>query len=156
MARRILVISKDNDVNPLENPYEGWSIGRVSTQKGEFERQITALNNQLERVKFLHKMLAQTETKLRREVGQNIEITDHAIVRYLERYTDIDLEAVEDALIDMVENRRPEVMTKAGMIITVLPQGQSATGIVDRESMDEILQTLRRKTPSPAGSEQAA
>lgn len=57
-------------------------------------------------------------------------VTDHAMIRYIERYTDIDLEEIEERIRDMIAADRKELAIRDRVLVTILPPGETAVDLV--------------------------
>ncbi len=110
------------------NPYIGVDHDKLRA----FERAITLTltHSHVERVRLqacqslVHAAIRQSEPTYAQHV------TDHAIVRWLERFGGLDTNLIRQALMNMVDAGRPEVAVRDNTIVTVLPEGVASVDAV--------------------------
>lgn len=107
-----------------KNPFLEVEGSALLRYQKELRSELTELQAASSRISFLLSLLeeALNMQKMMSEGGV-IRVTDHAVVRYLERYEGLDLSRVEAELIHMLEEGRPEIAFREGVIATVLPEG---------------------------------
>lgn len=69
--------------------------------------------------------------------GVNLDISDHAVVRFIERFGNCDMAEVRRGIAALVELGRPEVVLRDRTVITILPEGAKAVSHHD-ERQDAI------------------
>jgi hypothetical protein len=60
--------------------------------------------------------------------GHRVAVTDHAIVRFIERFGGADIEEVRKGIMALIAAGRPEVVVSNRTVITVLPEGIAGDG----------------------------
>lgn len=116
----------------LHNPFSDVSQRHLHNYDMELRQMLGAVDAERSRL-----ILAQSlvhEAQRNAEDTQSITITDHAIVRYLERYEGMDMTRIEDAILAMARDGRPEVAMRNGLIVTLLPEGDVAENRDDENS----------------------
>lgn len=111
----------DKALKRLHNPFIDVPINGLNNYELELRQLISATSVELARLNQLHGLVL--EAQRRKDDEQSVVITDHAIVRYLERYENFDLTKVENAILAMARDQRPEVAVRDRTIVTVLPPG---------------------------------
>lgn len=112
------------------NPFEGLDYSALTSYRGELQRLRNTAQEEIGRLDVLLSLVNSSIAEVEKEPV--VRISDHAVLRYLERYDNIDTCAVRRKLLDMLDDGRPEVAYKDGVIATILPPGSaSAQAIAD-------------------------
>ena len=120
----------------MSNPYAGMSIPALETFKLEYETSrecLAELRKQLgAELAMVNDAIAIARPK------RGLGISDHAVLRYMERVRGIDTEAIRSEIQEAVAsgqqiapdaiagNKREAYILSGGQVVTVLPAGSSA------------------------------
>lgn len=104
---------------------------------------LTEYNQNLARAKFLVSRLAKLKQELRRRRGKQERpfVSDHAIVRYLERIEGLDIEAVRDFILTSIPiseeiSEHNSIKTK-DFIIKMSKDRKAITTVLTEDMLDE-------------------
>jgi hypothetical protein len=122
VTKRKTCVTSARDLGEFANPYRGMTLAQLQNVKAELSRLHTTVNLQAIRLRELLSMVEE-ETNRVGDKYRRVRITDHAIVRFLERYTTCDIAFAEAEIIEMIEQGRKEVVVSDGLVVTVLPEG---------------------------------
>ena len=147
MTKRVLTVSGKVAAETAAVLYRGVSDAALHNHRLELQRYRSAMATQAQKIDAAIGDLVKEENR-RNSKQQRIYITDHAIVRYLERYTTCDITGVEQEILEMLADGRREVAINDGVISTVLPEGHEALAN-STEQEREIYRESQRTTFEP-------
>ena len=109
----------------LENPFRDVPSPTLWRYRAEVAKTKAAAMAEVSRLDAVDALIQETMRDRERDRSETtgLVITDHAMIRYIERWTDVDLAPMIDAIRTMVEEGAPEVAVRNGTVITVLPRG---------------------------------
>ena len=107
------------------NPFAKVDFQSLARYQNEIKDEIGACTAEAARLQAILQLVNEALNDRRADAlhQSTVRVTDHAILRYLERYEGMDLSRIERELIDMADKDRPEVAVRDGVIATVLPEG---------------------------------
>ena len=111
------------------NPFAKLPLSTLQRYTLEMNDEIAAVTAELHRLRAIKELVSEAMRDMEADRVNNVSVrvTDHAVLRYLERYMGFDTIAIEEKLVDMMEEGRPEVAVRDGVIATVLPEGSIST-----------------------------
>ncbi|WCT75009.1 hypothetical protein PQ455_07275 [Sphingomonas naphthae] len=107
----------------LHNPFDQVPDSVLHSYELEIRAMIRACERERARLATVQSLVTEA---VRNRKPAKLVITDHAIVRFLERFRGWNMAEVEDEIQAMAEAHSPEVAVREGVVITVLPAGQEA------------------------------
>lgn len=109
----------------LPNPFVGVPSRPLKEYDTELTRVATAIEIERKRVGQIRSLVSEALSARAPGVRIGLHVTEHAICRYLERYKGFDTNAIAAEIFDLYKSGAKEVCVKNGIVVTVLPKGQS-------------------------------
>jgi hypothetical protein len=110
----------------LPNPYDALSVSSLRAHQGELDAMISRTIEELNRLTALRTMVIEAYNRKPDADRYTLRVSDHAIVRYLERFQGDDMDFIRGQILELVDAGRPEVAVRDGTVVTVLPEGASS------------------------------
>ena len=119
------------------NPFMHVERSALRSYRGELLGMLYPVKQEQERLTALLEMVNQAINHHEEDRRCLLYVSDHAVLRYRERYGGVNIHEARADVLQMVEDGRQEVAVRDGTVATVLPEGcSSAESIADEAAGD--------------------
>ena len=128
-----IITTNATDAAKVENPFRNLEAVPLRQYEGELRALAAAYTSALARTNNLLGMVKQALGEIENG-GETLRVSDHAIVRFIERFGGGDMAEVRAAILAMIEAGRPEVAVRDGVVVTILPEGAESVDALGQEA----------------------